>query len=98
MPLRVRSAAFRLHRLLTGRVEWFDRDDNLVEVERMGWRDRWALFGIHSSNWRWVRRYGTRDCGCTFNPITRLRVLTLLDCREHGFGELLNDDDDGDKQ
>jgi len=94
----VRVISGRLRGLLIGRVEWFDPDDNLIEVEWMGWRDRWAIFGVHSSNWRWVRRFGIRDCGCTFNPITRRRVLTLLDCREHGFGELLNDDDDGDKQ
>lgn len=94
----LRMTSGRLWGLLTGRVEWFDPDDNLIEVEWMGWRDRWAIFGVHSSNWRWVRRFGTRDCGCAFNPVTRRRVLTLLDCREHGFGELLDDDEDGDEQ
>ena len=61
----LRMTSGRLRGLLTGRVEWFDPDDNLIEVEWMGWRDRWAIFGVHSSNWRWVRRFGTRDCGCT---------------------------------
>jgi len=63
----------------------------------MGWRDRWAVFGFHSGSWRWVRRFGEQDCGCTLNPVTRRRVLTLLDCKTHGFAELL-DDEDGEAQ
>ena len=55
-----------------------------TETEIMGWRDRWAVFGVHSYNWRWVRRLGQRGCGCTVNPLTRRKVLTRMDCAEHG--------------
>jgi hypothetical protein len=74
----------RLRVLRTGVVEWVDQDTGRVEVDLLGWRDRWAVFGAHSFNWGWVRRFGTRDCGCTFNPLTRRRVLTRMDCAAHG--------------
>lgn len=74
----------RLRILRTGVCEWVDQDTGQVEVDLLSWRDRWNLFGIHSYTWRWVRKYGTRDCGCTFNPLTRRKVLTLMDCPEHG--------------
>lgn len=72
----------RIGVLVTGRVEWVDESGD-VEVEHMAWRTRWALFGIHSYNWKWVRDRGTRACGCTFNPITRRKLLTRGSCVEH---------------
>lgn len=74
----------RLAALATGRVEWVDPEDGAFEVEWLGWRDRWSLFGVHSYDWRWVRRYGKRGCGCTINPVTRRRVLIQMTCPEHG--------------
>ena len=74
----------RLRALLTGRCTWIDTATGEVEHDVLGWRSRWNLFGIHSSSWGWVRRYGTRDCGCTFNPLTRRKVLTDMDCKTHG--------------
>jgi hypothetical protein len=74
----------RLRILRTGVCEWVDPDTGQIEVDLLSWRDRWNLFGVHSADWRWVRRFGERDCGCTFNPITRRKVLTKMDCPDHG--------------
>lgn len=74
----------RLRALLTGRCTWIDADTGEVEHDVLSWRSRWNLFGVHSSNWGWVTRYGKRDCGCTFNPLTRRKVLTNMDCPVHG--------------
>ena len=68
----------RLRALCNGKVVWVG-DDNTFEHETLSWRDRWALFGIHSYNWWWVRRFGDQPCGCTVNPVTRRRVLSCCD-------------------
>lgn len=73
----------RLEALLTGRVEWVDPEDGAFEVEWLGWRDRWSLFGVHSYSWGWVRRYGRMACGCTRNPLTRRLVLIRWRCPDH---------------
>lgn len=74
----------RIKILLTGRVLWCNPYTNEVEeVDHMGWRDRWNVFGVHSYNWRWVNRYGAMPCGCTRNPITRRRVLLRWGCPDH---------------
>lgn len=75
----------RLRVLMTGHVEWVDSETGEVEVDLLSWKERWNLFGIHSYNWRWVRRWGEMDCGCTHNPLTRRRVLTAMRCPTHGF-------------
>jgi hypothetical protein len=85
----------RLRVLATGRVEWVDPEDGVIEVEWMSWRDRWSIFGVHSCSWRWVRRWGSRPCGCTFNPLTRRKVLTRMSCPEHGMPYLLDGHDEG---
>lgn len=74
----------RMHALLTGRVVWVDAEDGTEETEHYGWRDRWAIFGLHSYDWRWMRRWGKRPCGCMINPLTRRRVLI---CYEHAWGD-----------
>lgn len=75
----------RIRILATGRVEWVSaKDENEVEGETLPWRTRWAIFGVHSYKWRWVRKYGALPCGCTINPLTRRRVLTDWDCKVHG--------------
>ena len=73
----------RLRILLTGRTEWVDPETGETEVRYDGLHFAWTIAGIHSYNWRWVRKYGKRDCGCTINPITRRRVLTLWGCPIH---------------
>lgn len=74
----------RAKALATGRVVWEDPLTGETEAETMSWRDRWTVFGVHSYNWAWVRRLGARDCGCTFNPLTRRKLLTRMDCPDHG--------------
>jgi hypothetical protein len=74
----------RLHTLMTGRCTWIDTDTGELEHDVLDWRSRWAIFGVHSSNWKWVRTFGKRDCGCTFNPLTRRKVLTNMECPTHG--------------
>jgi hypothetical protein len=85
----------RLRILATGRVTWVDNDTGAEEDEHMSWRDRWSLFGVHSWNWRWVRRWGQMGCGCTRNPLSRRTVLTNVDCPAHGWSDWmeLGDDD-----
>lgn len=78
-----RSSLNRIRVLLTGNVKWVDNEGN-VEPEHLSLRNRWSIFGVHSYNWKWVRRTGKKSCGCTFNPITHRKVLTRLDCPEHG--------------
>lgn len=78
----------RLYILATGRVEWVGEDGG-VDREKLSWRTRWSIVGVHSYNWKWVRRYGKRVCGCTFNPITRRKVLTRMDCSQHGISTLV---------
>lgn len=85
----------RAKALATGRVVWEDPLTGETEAETMSWRDRWTVFGVHSYNWAWVRRLGARDCGCTFNPLTRRKLLTRMDCPDHGldWAELKGCDD-----
>ena len=91
--MMVKELWARAHVLATGIVEWADPDTGEVtERDNLSWRDRWAIFGIHSWDWRWVRRYGKQACGCTINPLTRRPVLTVLGCREHCPMEWLDDD------
>ena len=47
---------------------------------KLSWGQRWAIAGIHSYNWGWVRRFGAMPCGCTRNPVTRRIVCYLVDC------------------
>ena len=50
----------------------------------------WAVAGIHSHNWWWVRKYGKMSCGCTRNPLTNRFVLYVYECpKEHLFLRLL---------
>jgi hypothetical protein len=73
----------RIRYLLTGNIEWEVPYGGGVEKEHLGWRTRWSLFGVHSYNWKWVRKLGERECGCTFHPLTKRRLLTRMDCVIH---------------
>ncbi len=77
-------------------MEWVDpQNEDEVEEEILPWRTRWAVFGVHSYKWWWVRKYGKLPCGCTINPVTRRRVLTDIDCKIHGrWGGDLEEEDD----
>lgn len=41
------------------------------------------LRGRNSYRWWWVRRYGELPCGCTQNPVTRRRLLSIVGCYMH---------------
>lgn len=73
----------RLRALATGKIRWVSEDGE-TEDETLPWKVRWQLFGVHSYNWSWVRRFGQLRCGCSHNPLTRRMVLTAMDCPQHG--------------
>lgn len=80
----------RMKVLATGIVVW-DNGDGTEDIEWLSWRDRWSIFGVHSYDWWWVRRFGGLDCGCTRNPLTRRMVLYRAACRTHSlFGPILD--------
>ena len=60
---------------MTGVVEWVEPETGKITVELYGWRDRWSIFGPHSFNWWWVKKWGRMECGCMRNPLTRRKVL-----------------------
>ena len=75
----------RIKLLTPGEAQWCDAETGeVVENDKLPWRTRWAIAGVHSYNWKWVRRMGKKDCGCTINPITRRRILTNMECDKHG--------------
>jgi hypothetical protein len=79
------SALGRLKILITRRTVWLDLNSGEVDhVHHESWSWAWSIAGIHSYDWRWVRRYGRLACGCTRNPLTRRMVLYAWECREHG--------------
>jgi hypothetical protein len=72
----------RIKFLIDGKIIWAGRDGNQFSTTE-SWELRWAISGIHSYKWWWVRRYGKLPCGCTRNPLTR-RILTIKwRCRKH---------------
>lgn len=85
-----KKAAEVVHRirLLTPRVkllwklEWV-HDDGTIEATQEKFGTVWRIAGVHSHNWKWVRKYGKLECGCTRNPITRRMVLFLWRCPVH---------------
>jgi hypothetical protein len=69
--------------LVTRRLVWVDMETGEERPEKVSLSFAWNLFGVHSYKWWWVRRYGTLDCGCTQNPLTKRRVLTIHKCPIH---------------
>lgn len=89
------SLSSRLRVLATGNVVWVDSRTGAEDPEHFSWRDRWSIFGPHAYDWRWVRRYGKMDCGCTRNPLTRRMALYRADCLTHSpFGPILAEAED----
>lgn len=70
--------------LLNKTTVGFDTETGEPENFHFSFKGRWSIWGIHSHNWWWVTRYGTRDCGCVYNPLTRKRVLVRWRCDQHG--------------
>lgn len=77
--------------LLTRKATWVDPNTGETETDRYDWGTTWALAGIHSWRWAWVRRRGALPCGCTRNPVTRRMVLYAMDCDSHGSGKKIRD-------
>jgi hypothetical protein len=73
----------RIRLLVTGRAAWGEPGAEDVEVVKLSWGARWAITGVHSYNWWWVKRWGREPCGCTINPVTRRRLLFDSKCSEH---------------
>jgi hypothetical protein len=96
MVQRFSSLLSRIRILATGRLVWEDLagEPGEVEVEYVDWPTRWAIAGIHSANWHWVRRWGKQKCGCTINPITRRRVLISMSCPKTDWPFMELDDED----
>lgn len=82
----MRNLLTRLRVLADGQVSW-EGDDGSVEHERLSFADRWAMFGVHSYNWWWVRRWGRQSCGCTINSLTRRTVLFCKGCALGGWDD-----------
>ena len=82
----------RIKLLLTGKTVWVDQETGEETVIYEDWSTSWAIAGIHFHNWRWVRRFGNRKCGCTINPITRRYVLYNMACSIHSIGLRLEED------
>lgn len=78
MKSKLNKFWWRIKILVTGKIVWsFGDGYERVEYNRaLAWR----LAGIHNHNWKWVRKYGKMDCGCTRNPLTRKVVLFLMNC------------------
>ena len=81
---------FRLKFLANGNAEWVDQTTGEIDAVKEDWSTRWAIAGIHSNSWRWVRRWGEMKCGCTRNPVTRRMVLHLVGCERHCFIDFLD--------
>jgi hypothetical protein len=76
---------WRIRLLVTRKSRWTDEANNSVVVFTEPLAVAWALAGWHSYNWWWVRKFGTKGCGCVFNPITRLHVIF---CSPHAFSKI----------
>lgn len=82
----VKAIPFRIKLLVTRRFNWHYTDSegqHQLEQVKEPWNAAWAIAGIHSWSWWWVRRYGELDCGCTRNPLTRRVVLMDSMCDVH---------------
>lgn len=69
----------RIRRLLTGRYGW-RAADGTVHYTHETPGARWALDGIHSWRWAWVRRSPLRrPCGCMRSPFTFRHTMLCWD-------------------
>lgn len=73
----------RIRYLVTRKVTWTDKETGKSETVIESWDTIWAMFGIHSYKWWWVRRWGKMKCDCLRNPLTRRIVLFRYGCEEH---------------
>jgi hypothetical protein len=78
----IKSIPWRVRVLVTRTTVW-GKEGEEQEVHKESWRSAWAIVGIHSWRWWWVRKYGKLPCGCTRNPLTRRMVLFRWKCPVH---------------
>ena len=76
---KLKNLLFRIKFLVDGKATWTITDGSEHKTKEK-WSLRWAIAGIHSSNWKWVRKYGKMKCGCTKNPVTGKIVLHNTTC------------------
>ena len=71
----VKSIPWRIKVLITRKTTWLNDDGSVSHTVKETPSAAWAIAGIHSWKWWWVRKYGQLDCGCVRNPLTRKFVL-----------------------
>jgi hypothetical protein len=77
----LKAIPWRIKLLITRKIELFPG-----YWSKESWAMAWAIAGIHSHKWGWVRRYGRLPCGCGRNPLTRRFVWYVYPCPEkHGY-------------
>lgn len=70
----------RLRRLLTGRYGWLKSDGTIHHYTHETWGARWAMDGVHSWRWAWVRHSRLRrPCGCIRSPFTFRHTMFCWD-------------------
>jgi hypothetical protein len=79
----VKAIPTRVKLLVTRKFTWVDQEDGSERVVKESFSHAWAMLGVHSRNWWWVRRWGELDCGCTRNPLTRRVIMFDWECGEH---------------
>jgi hypothetical protein len=78
-----KAIPWRIQKLITRKFTWVSEEGSYTSKEPF--HITWAIVGIHSYRWWWVRKYGLLPCGCRRNPITRRFVSYLYGCPEnHG--------------
>jgi len=78
----VKAIPFRVKLLVTRKSTWVGPNGSETAVKE-DFSDAWAMVGVHSRNWWWVRKWGELDCGCTRNPLTRRMVTYDMKCEQH---------------
>ncbi len=87
---------WRIKFLITRKAVWIDTDTGETETVKEDFCTAWALAGVHSHNWRWVKRWGKLPCGCVRNPLTRRLVLFAWECKKHhDMGDIMATDSCG---
>ncbi len=78
----IKAIPWRVRVLATRTTVWVWPGEE-PHVVKESWSGAWAIAGIHSYKWWWVRKYGNLPCGCTRNPVTRRMVLFRWKCAMH---------------
>lgn len=78
--------------LVTGNVTWLAmNDEDEDEHEKLDWHMRWVIVGPKPYTWWWVRKWGIREDGNAYNPITGKQYTYSMD--ESSFMKWLEEGD-----